>query len=291
MNKTLLILGASGKIGFHSSQAFSQAGWTVKHFDRKTDCLNKVVQGVHVIVNGFNPPNYQNWKTIIPEITRKVIEAAKLCGATVILPGNVYHFGDQPGLWSEHTLPRPVSRKGEIRLAMEQAYAESGVQTIVLRAGNFIDPNRQGCIMSEIYLRNIASKKIITLGPIETRQAMCYLPDWARAAVLFSEMRQQLGLFEDIPFPGHTLCTADIKLGLEEVLETDLRYSQFPWWLFTLSAPFWEFARELNEMRYLWSTDHELCGVRFKALLPDYKQTDLKTVLNSALPVELQSNL
>lgn len=287
MSKTVLILGASGKIGRHSAQAFAQSGWSVRLYDRKSDTLNAVAMGADVIVNGLNPPNYHNWQGIIPKITNQVIEAARLSGATVILPGNVYHFGDQPGVWSERTPPSPVSRKGKIRLEMEARYRESGVQTIVLRAGNFIDPDRQGCVMSAVYLRDIARGRLTVPGPMTVRQAMCYLPDWARAAVDLAEMREDLAQFEDIPFPGHTLTAQQIKDGLEAILQRPLKAVSFPWLALKLASPVWEMARELQEMRYLWETDHALCGDRFADLLPDFGATDLERVLASALPPEM----
>jgi nucleoside-diphosphate-sugar epimerase len=284
MTQTVLILGGTGKIGRHSSAAFEKAGWQVRLFDRRTDDMARVAEGCDVIVNGLNPPNYHNWQALIPEITAQVVDAARHSGATVILPGNVYHFGDEPGTWSERTPPNPVSRKGKIRLVMESTYADSGVQTIVLRAGNFIDPDRRGCIMSEIYLRDIARGRITLPGPAETRQAMCYLPDWARAAVALAEKRHELSRFEDIPFPGHTLSAYDIKSELERITGRSLRYKRFPWWALKLTGPVWELAREMNEMRYLWETDHALSDTRLRKLLPQFQATPLSYVLRSALP-------
>ncbi|UOA29489.1 NAD-dependent epimerase/dehydratase family protein [Pseudosulfitobacter sp. DSM 107133] len=284
MTKTVLILGGSGRIGRHSTEAFKKAGWEVRQFDRKKDDMTQAATGCDVIVNGLNPPNYHNWEEIIPKITKQVLAAARHSGATIILPGNVYHFGSKGGLWSEHTTPNPVSRKGQIRLEMERAYAESGVQTIILRAGNFVDPERQGCIMSEIYLRDIKHDKVTLPGPKTTRQAMCYLPDWGRACVELAEKRHELGQFEDIPFPGHTLSAADIKAELERITGRNLKYSKFPWWVFKVTGPFWELARELGEMRYLWETDHALSGERFKAVLPDFRDTGLEDVMRASLP-------
>ncbi|TYC75360.1 epimerase [Stappia sp. BW2] len=284
MSGTVLILGASGKFGRHSALAFEEAGWTVKRFQRGKDNLEDAAQGCDVILNGFNPPNYHDWKTILPQITREVIGAARASGAAVILPGNVYHFGDQGGVWSARTPANPVSRKGQIRLTMERDYAQSGVQTIVLRAGNAIDPDRQGCVMSLIYLREIAKNRITLPGPAETRQALCFVPDWARAAVALAGKRHELSQFEDIPFEGHTLTAQEIKSGLERILQRDLQFVRFPWWMFSLTAPFWELARELKEMRYLWNTDHALSGERLQEVLPDFTVTPLDDVLRSSLP-------
>lgn len=286
MTGTVLILGASGKIGKHSARAFAAAGWTVRRFDRQSQDMTEAAKGCDVIVNGLNPPNYHDWATIIPRITGQVIEAARVSGATVLLPGNVYHFGDRPGIWSETTPAKPVSRKGQIRLKMEQDYAASGVQTIILRAGNFIDPDGQGCVMSTVYLRSIEQGKITLPGPADTRQAMCYLPDWARAAVALAEMRQDLPGFVDVPFAGHTLTALELKSGIEKLRGRDIRFVRFPWLLFRLTGPIWELARELTEMRYLWNTDHALSGERLKQLLPEFETTPLDEVLRSVLPQE-----
>ncbi len=284
MTDTVLILGGTGKIGRHSAKAFAAAGWQVRHYDRHNDDMTGAAHGCDVIVNGLNPPNYHNWHVTIPKITAQVIAAARASGATVIVPGNVYHFGDQGGTWSEHTPPAPVSRKGQVRLEMERAYADSGVQTIVLRAGNFIDPERRGCVMSALYLRDIARGRITLPGPAETRQAMCYLPDWTRAAVALAEMRATLSRFEDIPFPGHTLTARDVKSALERITGRSLAFKRFPWGALRLASPFWELAREMREMRYLWHTDHALCRARFETLLPGFEMTPLDTVMRAALP-------
>jgi nucleoside-diphosphate-sugar epimerase len=284
MAGSVLILGASGKIGRHSERAFRTAGWQVRRYNRDRDDLAQIAQGCDVIVNGMNPPDYHNWMEIVPRITKQVIGAARETGATVIVPGNVYHFGADGGLWSEMTPPNPVSKKGEIRQRMEQEYKTSGVQTIILRAGNFIDPDRQGCVMSQVYLRALKRNKITVPGPVDIRQAMCFLPDWARAAVALAEKRRTLGKYEDIPFEGHTLTARDIKTGLERILNQDLTFVGFPWWLFTLAAPVWELAREMNEMRYLWNTDHALSNARLHRLLTDFEVTPLDQVLRKMAP-------
>ena len=80
----------------------------------------------------------------------------------------------------------------------------------MLRAGNFLDPERRGCVMSEIYLRDIARGGLTLPGPAETRQAMCYLADWSQAAVALAEKRHELTRFEGILVPGHTLSAQDI---------------------------------------------------------------------------------
>lgn len=288
MTGTVLILGGRGKIGRHSAEAFAAAGWTVRQYQRGTD-MTQAAKGADVIVNGLNPPNYHNWAVLIPQITRQVIAAAKASGATVILPGNVYNFGAEGGIWSEQTPQRPVSRKGRIRVEMEAAYRSAGVRTIILRAGNFIDPEGQGDIMSLFILRDVTRGKIITGGAPDVMQAWCYLPDWARAAEQLARMRDDLTTFEDIPFPGHSFTLTDLRMRLEGHLGRSLRVVRFPWWMMTVAAPFWELARELREMRYLWDTPHSLSDRKFNRLLPDFRHRPVADVILDTLPPALKA--
>jgi nucleoside-diphosphate-sugar epimerase len=288
MQKTVLILGASGKIGRHAHEAFARAGWLVGAYDRKRGNMALAAQGADVIVNGLNPPAYHDWARLLPAITADVIAAAKASGATVILPGNVYNFGDQGGEWSETTPHRPVTRKGRIREGIERSYEASGVRTIVLRAGNFIDPNRTDDVMSLLFLRSIRSGKITVAGDPRAMQAYCYLPDWAQAAVGLAEQRHELGVFEDVPFAGHAFTAEQLRAFLSVELTRPLAFTSFPWWVMTLLSPFWELAREMREMRYLWSTSHTLSGTKLTRLLPDFRATPLEDVMRAGVPPDLR---
>ena len=290
MGKTVLILGASGKIGRNTAAAFWNAGWNVKSYDRKKGNMTKAAIGADVIVNGMNPPNYANWQVTIPQITEQVISAARASGATVIIPGNVYNFGAKPGVWDENTPQKPDSIKGRVRVEMEQAYRDAGVRTIVLRAGNFIEPEGQDDVMSLVLLRAIKKFRITYAGRPDAMQAYCYLPDWANAVVELAQMRDELDMFEDIPFPGHSFSVNELRMTLEGELGRTLRLTSFPWWLMTAAAPFWELARELREMRYLWNTDHQLSGDKFSRLLPDFKATDMVSVMTAGLPRDIYPN-
>ncbi len=287
MQKTVLILGGSGKIGRHARDAFARAGWTVRTYDRKRQNMADAARGADVILNGLNPPAYHDWARLIPAITSEVITAAKSSGATVILPGNVYNFGDQGGTWSESSPHRPTTRKGHIREDMERAYEASGVRTIVLRAGNFIDPNRTDDVMTLLFLRRIRSGKLTIAGDPHAMQAYCYLPDWARAAVGLAEKREGLATFEDVPFAGHAFTAEELRAFAARELGRPVTFTHFPWWAMALLSPFWELAREMREMRYLWSTSHRLSSTKLTRLLPEFRPTPVEAVMRAGLPPEL----
>lgn len=281
MTKTVLILGASGVFGAAAARAFAAAGWQVRKFNRKTGDMNRDAQGADIIVNAMNPPAYHDWKTLLPQITAQVLAAAKASGATVIVPGNVYVFGAQPGPWDEATPHRPVARKGRIRAELEAAYrkaADDGVHTIILRGGDFIDPGNAKTILEMVVLKPLAKGRITAMGRPDVRRAYAHIPDLTRAAVALAEIRDRLPAFADVAFPGVTFSVNQLKQALEEVTGKTLHIGAFPWWTMRLASPFWELARELNEMRYLYDTPHELSGAMFHRLLPDFRLTPLARI-------------
>ena len=242
--------------------------------------------GADVIVNGLNPPMYHDWARLVPQITHQVIAAGLASGATVLQPGNVYVYGDQPGPWGPDTPHRPVARKGHIRVAMEARLRQAstqGLRVSVLRGGDFLDEHGKTTAMHSFHLRALKAGKITLGGPADVPRAYAYLPDMARAAVALAEQRAMLPAFADVPFAGLTFTMAELKGVLEGQMGRPLKVTQFPWWVMRALGPVWELARELPEMRYLFETPHNLDARPLQALLPDLQGTSLATIMAAHL--------
>lgn len=287
MTQTVLILGSSGRFGRNAADQFARAGWTVRRFDRKRDTLNVAAQGADVIVNGWNP-TYPDWERQVPKLTAQVIEAATLSSATVMVPGNVYVFGEQTRPpWSETTTHKALNRLGKVRRDMESAYRDAGVRTIVLRAGDFLDTEASGNWFDMILIKSLAKGRFIYPGNPEIPHAWAFLPDLCRALVLLAEMRAELPAFSDVPFPGYTLTGEDMRAALERVTGEPVRLKRMSWLPFQLSGSIWPMAKALTEMRYLWNTPHWLDGERFADLCPDFAMTPIDRALATAIPADL----
>jgi nucleoside-diphosphate-sugar epimerase len=285
MGKVVLVLGASGLFGGHAAKAFAAAGWEVRKFQRGTD-MNAAAKGADVIVNGLNPPMYHDWANLIPAITRQVIAAGEASGATVIVPGNVYVYGTEPGLWGPDTPHRAKSRKGTIRAAMEadyQAASQRGLQVIIVRGGDYVAPEDPKSFWNMMTLKGLAKGKLVSMTTPEVKRAYAYLPDMARIAVALAEKRGELAAFTDLPYAGYTLSMADLKAHLERLTGQTLQINPFAWWQMTLLAPFWELARELREMRYLYDHSHELDPAPLAKALPEFRATPLDTILREEI--------
>lgn len=283
MTNTVLILGATGRFGRNAADAFADAGWSVRRFNRKTDTLAQTARGADVIVNAWNPP-YPDWAAQVPQLHGQVIEVAKATGATVIVPGNVYMYGpDNDPVWGADTPHKAQNPLGRIRIDMEQAYRAAGVRTIILRAGDFIDNQASGNWFDAILTKKFAKSVFSYPGRPDIPHAWAFLPDVARAAVALAGMRDQLNTFEDIAFPGYTLTGHQMAEAISKASGKEIRLKPMSWLPLQLAAPFWKMGRCLLEMRYLWNTPHQLAPDRFDALLPEFRATPVVTAMAAAL--------
>lgn len=283
MSHTILILGASGRFGRHAAEAFWNAGWRVRTFDRKTDDLDTAARGADVIVHGWNPA-YTDWTRQVPELTQQVIAAAKSSGATVLIPGNVYGYGKGSEPLIDETTPKAaINPMGRLRNEMEAAFRDAGVPTIVLRAGDFIDTQPSGNWFDMVIAPNAGHGRMKSPGDPDAEHAWAFLPDMARAAVMLAEMRERLVTFEEVLFPGYTLTMREVAdlVGIATGRVQKLR--RFEWLPVMLAAPFWPMGRRLLEMRYLWSMPHRLSGGGMARLLPGFRATDPLTAIGQAV--------
>ena len=283
MSKNVLILGGSGRFGRHATTAFENRGWNVRQFDRAQENLRDATQGVDVIVNAWNPA-YPDWAKQVPKLTAQVIEVAKATGATVIVPGNVYNFGvEAPAVYDANTPHRATNPLGRIRIEMEAAYRASGVRTIILRAGDFIDTQASGNWFDMMMIPKLGKGRFIYPGNPDVAHAWAWLPDLIRAAAELAEILADLPVFADIPFAGYTLTGNELCTAISTRLGRPIQLKKMGWLPLEVARPFWPMARHLLEMRYQWNKPHQIDGAKFDALLPDFKTT----LLAQALPLAI----
>ena len=283
MTNSVLILGASGRFGRNAAEAFWNAGWTVDCFDRSKDDLREKSAAADVIVNAWNP-TYDRWADEIPGLTAKVIEAAKLNDATVIIPGNVYVFGaEAPETFCPDTPHGASNPLGRIRIEMEAAFRNAGVKTIVVRGGDYIDTEASGNWFDMIMAKHLAKGKFVSPGDPNVPRAWAYLPDIARACVALAEKRHLLATFEDVCFPGFTLSAAEMAGCIEQSIGRPVKTTRMNWLPIQIARPFWPMAKGILEMRYLWSKPHRLDGTKFNRLCPDFRPTPVGAALASAI--------
>jgi len=314
MNRSVLIVGATGNIGAETARALLERGWQVRALHRNPeraarrfaalgaitwlagDALNRedvvrAAAGVSVIVHAANPPGYKNWAGLVLPMLDSSIAAAQAADARLVLPGTIYNFGaDAFPVLSERSPQHPATRKGALRVAMEQrleaAASNAGLKVLIVRAGDFFGPTvTQNSWFAQVVKPGAPVRSVTYPGKREIGHAWAYLPDLAATIAELIEREHALVPFEVFHFAGHWF-----ERGVE-IAEATRRAADrprapirgFPWLAIYALAPFLETFREMLEMRYLWQEPVRLDNQKLVAFLGQEPHTPLDTALRRTL--------
>ena len=309
---TVLILGANGRLGAAAVQAFAAAGWRVLAQVRRAPAeslprgatalavsmsdpaaLAAAAARASVVVHAVNPV-YTQWDREALPLLHQGLEVARRLGALLMLPGNVYNFGEgMPALLSESTPERPSTAKGRLRCQMEaelRAAAAQGQRSVVLRAGDFFGAGT-GSWLDLLVTKDIARGRLAYPGPHDLPHAWAYLPDLARAIVAAAAAHAvDTPAFRTLHFAGHTLTGAQLLQATEAAAgelglgpDRGWRHGGMPWGLIRLGGlvvPMW---RELARMSYLWRVPHALDGSALAAAVGALPATPIVPALRQSL--------
>ena len=174
----------------------------------RRDDVVAAAEGADVVVHAVNPPGYRNWRGLALPMLESSIAAAKAAGARLVLPGTVYNFGPDAFPLPHRALPQnPLTRKGKIRVAMEQrleAASRDGVRTLIVRAGDFFGPRAGNSWFARAWSsRASPSAPSCIRASRDVGHAWAYLPDLATTIARLLEREAELADFDVFHFGGH----------------------------------------------------------------------------------------
>ncbi|MEJ0034696.1 MAG: NAD(P)H-binding protein [Gammaproteobacteria bacterium] len=311
--RTALVLGTTGGIGGEVTLALLRRGWRVRALHRnpasvrlpddahgkvewvtgdamKREDVAAAARGVSTIVHAVNPPKYNNWGGLVLPMLDNTIAAARQQGARIVLPGTIYNFGTEAfPILSEYSPQQPHTRKGQIRVEMEERLREAatlGVRTLIVRAGDYFGPQAGNNWFAEGLLAGSRQvRRVLYPGPRELGHSWAYLPDVAETVVRLLDIEERLEAFAVFHFRGHWL-----ERGVE-MAETICRVAglragkifAFPWWAIRIASPFVEVFREMLEMRYLWNAPAELDNTKLRSVIGAEPHTPLEEAVTRVL--------
>ena len=242
-------------------------------------------RGADVILHALNPP-HTDWSRLALPLAYSAIAAAETAGATLLFPGNLYNYGSPlPPVIDETTPMRPTSRKGQLRLAIEERMAEAaerGTRVIVLRAGDFLGGGRGGWL-DLVIAKEIGRGRLTYPGPLDLVHEWAYLPDLVAALVRLVTDRDTLEPFDTFGFAGHAVTGEELTQAISKASDRLLKVESMSWWLIHGLRPFLALPSELSEIAYLWQQPHRIAGDKLRSAIGAIRRTPLDVAVRRTL--------
>lgn len=307
-----LVLGATGGIGGTLGRELRAHGWQLRALHRRAAAqatspglhwvqgdamdpaeVSAAAEGAQLIVHAVNPPGYRRWGELVLPMLEHSIAAARASGARLLLPGTVYNYGPDAFAHLHEDAPqRPLTRKGAIRVQMEQRLqqaAESGVRSLIVRAGDYFGPDAANNWFSQCLVQPGRVPRVLRYpGREGVGHQWAYLPDVARSMAALLEREAELPTLARFHLQGHwdsdgRQMLAAIARVLQGAGAAAPRVARFPWWLATLAAPVVPTLHEMREMRYLWQQPLRLDNARLRSMLGEEPHTPLDEAVRATL--------
>ncbi len=303
--KTILVIGATGGIGGETARALARRGWRVRALARHIpearegfdwivgDALDRAAviqaaQGADAILHAVNPPGYRDWDTLVLPMIDNSIAAAQSVDARLMLPGTLYNYDPRAmALVAPDAPQRPATRKGAIRVQLEQRIADAcdrGMRALIVRFGDFFGPRpgnawlSQGMIAPGKPVRNV-----INPGRSGVGHAWAYLPDAAESFARLIEREADLPQCARYHFDGYWDATGTDFAGIVRDMGGGGHVRAFPWWALPLIAPFHPTMRELREMKLFWRHSLRLDNRTLVAMLGEEPRTPIGDAVRDTL--------
>lgn len=284
--KRALVLGASGGMGYSIVNELISRGVEVTAFARSEQKLKNLYDGrqeitIHagdvfnlqdiiaaaenadVIFQAANIP-YPEWEDSLVPFIGNVLKAAETQKTKLVLIENIYAYGRSTGAKvTENTLKQPHTKKGKIRLQVEQLVKQSNVPTIIAHFPDFYGPNAENTILHFTLKEAVQHKKAMFVGNQTIPREFIYTPDGAKAAVNLSMLDNAYGQSYNIP-------ASDVITG-EELIQMIRELSGYDKPVRTVSKNQIRFLgifnanmREVVEMFYLNEEPVVLDGAKYE---------------------------
>jgi nucleoside-diphosphate-sugar epimerase len=229
--------------------------------------LDEACAGAGVIVNALNPP-YHEWPRRFPPLNRAVIAAAERAGARLVFVDNLYCYGPQAGPLTEATPRAATTRKGRVRIEMEEdlmaAHAAGRVRVAIGRLSDYYGPGGPGSVIPALLLGPaLAGKAMRWPGDLDQPHTLHFLPDAARGLAVLATDERADGEVWHVP-AAPAITGRDFTALVNAELERPVKVSAMGKGTLRVGGLFSKDAREMVELTYQWTAPFVSDATRFE---------------------------
>lgn len=222
------VLGSTGVIGRELAKALTQYTADIRLVSRnpepvnptdecvsadllRADQVHRAVEGSEVVylVAGLRY-SVKTWEVEWPIVMKNVIDACKRHAAKLVFFDNVYAYGKVQGWMTEQTPLQPVSKKGEIRAALDlmllKEIEAGSLEAQIVRAPDFYGPQTKTSYLSVMVFENLRKgKKAQWMLNPDVKHSFIYTPDAGKATALLGNTGSAFGQVWHLPTDPNAL--------------------------------------------------------------------------------------
>ncbi|MGG4489455.1 SDR family NAD(P)-dependent oxidoreductase [Metabacillus idriensis] len=200
-----IVFGASGGMGYALVMELVSRGFEVTAFARNEHKLKKLfghIKEVKIhqgdamnadeaaeacrkkefIFHSINIP-YPEWADGHPRIMQNLLHAVKQENSRFILADNIYAYGRQSEAVTEDASKDPHTKKGKIRLQLEQMVKSAEIPYLILHFPDYYGPNAENTYIHYTLGQMLQNQTSQFVGSLDLEREYIYTPDGAKAAV------------------------------------------------------------------------------------------------------------
>jgi nucleoside-diphosphate-sugar epimerase len=245
------------------------------------DFAEAATAGAAVVYDCMNPP-YHEWSRLLLPIARGALHGASRAGARLVALDCLYMYGKPSGPMTEDTPLEPCSKKGALRVELEQlrreAHRRGDMQVAIGRASDFFGADLPYSMYGHRFFQRIlAGKPGECMGDPDQPHAYTYVDDVARALETLGEGELGFGRVWHLPTnPAESSRALARRFG--EALGVRADMTRVPKPLLRALGLFSPFMREIVEMTYQWEAPFLLDDSRFRQTF-GYGPTPIETAV------------
>lgn len=219
-----LVIGASGGMGYSIAKELTSRGVKVTAFARnreklkklytddenitiysgdvfRIDDLDRAANGVDLIFQASNLP-YTEWQERLPVMMANILQTAETHSAKLAIVDNIYAYGESSESVCERSIKNPHTKKGRIRLEVEDMVLQSNVSALIAHFPDFYGPNAVNTLLNYTLSKIVQDKNASYVGNQNIAREFIFTPDGAKAIVNLSLNDEAYGQTWNIPGYG-----------------------------------------------------------------------------------------
>ncbi|WP_273129302.1 SDR family NAD(P)-dependent oxidoreductase [Metabacillus sp. HB246100] len=162
--------------------------------------LNEAMKKVDIVFHAINLP-YEEWADKLEDVMDRILQGCQRNGAKLAIVDNIYAYGinNNQNPLTETATKQPQTKKGKVRLRLQQKALNSNVPVVIAHFPDFYGPNAENTGMHYMLQNMVRNKRAMFVGSQTIPREYIYTMDGAKALIELAYTESAYGQCWNIP--------------------------------------------------------------------------------------------